>query len=492
MNKLNAINPLLERFSAMNKNRRIYLLSPQDLRPETIAVTFAKTSRSPKPFDEIAAELTADRAARFHEKWVVGYGHASVAEHAVLHIALENVSRLAIETIEGNRLASYTEKSTRYQKWEGDAYFFPEEIRQSQFRDEFVETCQILFKTYQDMMPAIQDWLDQRLDRGEGESTKSFERRVHSAAADVCRFLLPAASLANVGVTMNARTLEYAICKMLSSPLVEVQEIGKQLREVGQRETPTLIKYADCNEYLVGVRKKIRHYQGARNSSTRARDFTLIDWDENGQEKVLAGILFRFDPGDGFKAALDDVNRMSVKEQKELVERIMADRKRFDQPLREFEYATMTFEVIMDQGAYFEFKRHRMMTQTVGPLTADLGFAVPAAIVDAGCLEVYQEAMRQSAKLYQKMAAWNPDAASYIVPNGFNRRVLFTLNLREAFHLCRLRAAEHAHFSIRRVALKIAETISEIYPLFAPYLDIPQGQTTQEITSTYFYALNTN
>ena len=56
---------------------------------------------------------------------MVGYGHASVAEHAVLHLALENVSRLAIETIEGNRLASYTEKSTRYQQWDADAFYIP-------------------------------------------------------------------------------------------------------------------------------------------------------------------------------------------------------------------------------------------------------------------------------------------------------------------------------------------------------------------------------
>jgi len=51
----------------MTRNRRIYLLSPTDLSPETIAVTFAKTSRSPKPFDEIASELTDDRSAEFHE-----------------------------------------------------------------------------------------------------------------------------------------------------------------------------------------------------------------------------------------------------------------------------------------------------------------------------------------------------------------------------------------------------------------------------------------
>ncbi len=109
----------------MTKPRRIYLLSPRDLSPETIAVAFAKTSRSPEAFDVIAAELTDARSAKFHEKWVVGYGHASVAEHAVLHLALENVSRLAIETIEGNRLASYTEKSTRYQQWDADAFIYP-------------------------------------------------------------------------------------------------------------------------------------------------------------------------------------------------------------------------------------------------------------------------------------------------------------------------------------------------------------------------------
>ena len=39
------------------------------------------------------------------------------------------------------------------------------------------------------------------------------------AAVDICRFLLPAASLANVGVTINARALEYAICKTAQFPV---------------------------------------------------------------------------------------------------------------------------------------------------------------------------------------------------------------------------------------------------------------------------------
>ena len=65
----------------MTRERQIYLLDPQKLNPETIAVTFAKTSRSPESFREIAAELTGEKTTEFHEKWVVGYGHSSVAEH---------------------------------------------------------------------------------------------------------------------------------------------------------------------------------------------------------------------------------------------------------------------------------------------------------------------------------------------------------------------------------------------------------------------------
>jgi len=472
----------------MTKPRRIYLLRPKDLSPETIAVTFAKTSRSPQPFDEIAAELSEEKSARFHEKWVVGYGHSSVAEHAILHLALENVSRLAIETIEGNRLASYTEKSTRYQLWEGDAFYIPDELHNHLLQDRFIGTCQALFKTYKECLPKVITWLGGSIAREETESEKSYERRVQSAAADICRFLLPAASLANVGMTINARALEYAICKMLSSPLEEVQAIGERLREVGQIETPTLIKYASCNAYLVNLRKKLQTYNIRTQHEVSENDLDLIDWDKTGQEKVLAALLYRFDRKMNFRGCLDHVQALSIEKKESLIKAVMSDRGKFDQPPREFEYAQMTFDAIMDQGAYFEFKRHRMMTQTAQPLTANLGFTVPKGIVASGCEKTYIEVMGQAVDLYRQIAAWNPDVASYIIPNGFNRRVLFTLNLRQAYHFCRLRAAPTAHFSIRCVAQQVAETIKQIYPLLGSYLEVPEDETSESINTCYFDA----
>jgi len=158
--------------------RQVYLLRARDLPPETIAVTFAKTSRSPASFREIAAELSEEQSAKFHEKYVVGYGHASVAEHAVLHLAFENVSRLAIETIESNRLASYTEKSTRYQKWEPDGFYIPEEIRGSAFENLYSKTCTNLFAAYQASLGPVRAVVQSRVPRKEEETEARWDGRI--------------------------------------------------------------------------------------------------------------------------------------------------------------------------------------------------------------------------------------------------------------------------------------------------------------------------
>lgn len=477
----------------MSKHRRIYLLSPKDYSPETIAVAFAKTSRSPKPFDEIAAELSDESSARFHEKWVVGYGHGSVAEHAVLHLALENVSRLAIESIEGNRLASYTEKSTRYQKWDLDAFYIPEELSGLPIKNEYVQTCQHLFKTYENCLPKVKRWLAKTQPQRNGETESVFERRLIPGAVDICRFLLPAASLANVGMTINARALEYAIIKLLSSPLEEVRAIGERLREVGQLETPTLIKYASHNAYLASLPEKISVFnEQFPNQQVDKSDFRILSSDPDGEARVLAAILFRFGQGTDYQACFNYVTKLSAEQKENLVKELMEEKGKFDQPIRELEYAQLTFQAVMDQGAYFEFKRHRMMTQTVQPLLTDLGFAIPKGIIESGCQDEYLAAMRQAAHVYDQLKSINADIASYVVPNGYNRRVLFTMNLREMFHFCRVRAANNAHFSIQRVAHRLAEIVNDIYPLFGRYLDLPEGSTWQSVEKDFFTALNTN
>lgn len=463
--------------------RDIYLLSPRALSPETIAVAFAKTSRSPESFRAIAAELSDETSAQFHEKWVVGYGHASVAEHAVLHIAFENVSRVAIEAIEGNRLASYTEKSTRYQKWGTDDFTVPPELDGHPLRDEFIQTVRLLFSTYAESLEPVKNLIAGRTPRRENESDEAYDRRIRSQYVDRCRFLLPAAANANVGMTANARVIENAIRKMLSHPLAEVRQIGETLKEVAKAETPTLVKYADANAYLMQTTRELTAQ--ASNVEPRTSNWcALIDYDRDGEDKILAAALYRFGEM-GFAGALARVKSLPHNEREALAETLLGKLGKYDAPLRELEYSTYTFDLIMDQGAYAEFKRHRMMTQTPQRLTARLGYATPLLITEADFGSKYEAAMEAARQMYEKLHAFNPDVAQYIVPNGFNRRVLAQFNLREAFAFCQLRSAANAHFSIRRTAQKIYEEISRVHPLLAKYMKLRE-ETWQSVEENYF------
>jgi thymidylate synthase ThyX len=97
--------------------------------------------------------------------------------------------------------------------------------------------------------------------------------------------------------------------------------------------------------------------------------------------------------------------------------------------------------------------------------------------------------MEAAAATYEKLAEFNPHVASYVVPNGFNRGVLFTMNLREAYHFCQLRAATNAHYSIRRVALRVAEEICHVHPLLAKYMNQPEKEAWENIEAQYFTAV---
>ena len=94
--------------------------------------------------------------------------------------------------------------------------------------------------------------------------------------------------------------------------------------------------------------------------------------------------------------------------------------------------------------------------------------------------------MEAAALAFETLAGWNTDVAAYVVPNAFRRRVALTMNLREAFHFCELRAAPNAHFSIRRIAFRMAEVLREAVPLLAGYIRLPEGQSWEQIEREHF------
>jgi thymidylate synthase ThyX len=468
----------------MPHERQVYLLDPQKLAPETIAVTFAKTSRSPESFQQIAAELTNSKSAEFNEKWVVGYGHSSVAEHAVLHIAVENISRLAVECLESNRLASYTEKSTRYQTWNTDAFYVPEELKGHPLEAEYLKTCQILLETYQQLIPLVNEAIGRENPQSAGETSAAWERRVRSLAIDVCRFLLPAASLANVGVTINARALEHALTKMLSHPLAEVRRVGTEIKSCAMTSVPTLLKYANADEYLSRTSNCFSKLVLDPNEMSDSW-CQLVSCDPDIEERILAAELYK-QRNTTYTQCLDWAKKISLTEKKGFAQTLLDLDDKHSIPFRELEHANFTFDVLLDQGAYYEVKRHRMMTLTPQALTADLGYAIPIYIEKADALTQYSTALKQAQSTYNSIHKLFPEIASYIVPNAYNRRFIITTNLRSLIHFIKLRSAPNAHFSVRRLAQKMLEELTPLLPTFSDYISCNKSETVASIEKYFF------
>ena len=444
--------------------RRIYPLSPRDLTEEQIAVTFARTSRSPEPFDEIAQRVTEESAASFNERWVVGYGHASVAEHAVLHLAVENISRLACDTLEDNRLASYTEKSSRYQVIDPDSFHVPQELDSSRaLRETYIKTCRNLFTAYHKLLEGVLDHLRSALPRRDDERDSAYNLRLRRLATDACRAILPAATLTNVGVTANARTLEHAISKLMSSSLQEERDIGLELREQARSITPTLVKYADHNPYLAGLQAspdEMRHGPDENPETSVA----LLDYDRDAPQQLAAALLFR--SGGSYSDALARSATLSEHDRLALMHDAVRNIGPHDPAPREFEMVGYTFEFTFDYGALREFRRHRMQTYLSQPLTASNGYHVPSLIRDAGLESLFECAINDADTAFDELqsASGSPVLAQYLVTHAHRQRVLSRLSLRECYHLFKLRASLEAHESIRLPIIEAMRLAVEVQP----------------------------
>jgi thymidylate synthase ThyX len=447
---------------------------------EVIAVLFAYYSRSRDDLRTNLARLLADqelgvtgadrprasfglaneKARAFHEKWVVGYGHASVAEHAVVHLAIENVSIVASKVIEDLRLGAFTEKSTRYVVFDQRSYVEPPGLPPAALAS-YRSIVERLFATYLDLMPNVIAALEDRVPRAVGASEAAHHSALRSHACDLLRGLLPAGTRTNIGLTANARALEGLLSKMLSNPLGEVVAIAEAMHRAAQHVTPTLLKYAARNEYRAGFQRAVadvlrRVYTppaaGASATMVVNQPVRLVRYDRDALERVALALTYDgSDPQAHASGLIDGMRHASPRELEDIVRAAFAARGPHDPAPRGFEASSMTFELMLDYGAYRDLQRHRMLSPATQRLTCALGFETPAELASLGFGDAYQEPLLLVYEPWLALSA-HPLEAQYAVPLAYRVRTLWTLNLRELFHVVELRSAKQGHASYRRIA----------------------------------------
>lgn len=442
-----------------------------DLTPETLSAAYARISRSPLTIDALRRQACRDveKARRSNQRIIFAMGHHSVAEHAVFNFDLIGVSRLALEEIEHFRLASYTEKSQRYVTLEGERVR-PPELRDPKLRALFQDISGRQFRFYF----AAFARLHRRLRRQHAELVSSApgQRLVEGWAKEDARYVLPLAAGGQVGMTVNARTLEHMFRRWRLSPRAEVRRLAARLHALVMPVAPSLILFPDPSPF---DREAFAAMDGlfaalpVRAGRPAPAGLRIVAASDNGDDAILAARLaVRRGLDLGRARAL--VAGIAPAKKRELFREFFARAQFFSAMPREFEMADVTFQATVSASCFAQLKRHRMATLLPGGYDPELGVTLPPSFAAAGLESGFRRIVAASDKAYRRLREDCPAAADYVLTNAHRRLVLMRMNLRELYHFVRLRDDEHAQWDIRALAHDLAGLVRKRMPLAAMLL----------------------
>ncbi|MCX7994164.1 MAG: FAD-dependent thymidylate synthase [candidate division WOR-3 bacterium] len=431
--------------------------------PETISAAYARISRSPRSVSTLRKEALkeVEKARLSNRRIIFEMSHHSIAEHAVFNFDIIGISRRAVEEVERFRLCSYTEKSQRYVTLEGD-YVIPEEIKNSKFVDEYCTIISEQNNLYKILLEKLKSY---RLKNQPGVSDPKILKNIENAAKEDARYILSLATQTQLGTTINARNLELMIRRFASHELDEIRKLGNHLYRQVKHIAPSIILFYRANDYDQRTYPELKEYcdkikvLNDLNSEVRLEDYT-----RDGDDKILASLLFRVGRS-SFEQCLTAVKKLSRKEKIELFKNACKYLELYDTLPREFEMVNYTFSAVVSGSCFAQLKRHRMMTlinQDYDPL---LGITIPPSIKEIKMEEEFKKVIKKTEKLYKKIVKISPPAASYILTNAHRKRVLINLNLRELYHIVRLREDPTAQWDIQNIVHSMSEKAKKVTPL---------------------------
>jgi flavin-dependent thymidylate synthase len=408
--------------------------------PEVISASYARISRDPRGVAALRKEARSavEKARRSNERIVFGLGHASVAEHAVLNFDIGGISRLAVEGVEHFRLASYTEKSQRYIRLDRD-FIVPSELKGARLEREFRSLMRDLHEAYGNAFQSI---------AGCGGDA--------AVAKEDARYLMPLATATQLGMTVNARELEYMIRRLAGHPLSELRAFSKKMYAVTRALIPSLVRYPEPGPHCLDApeaRRKIRLMvpPRPRKRLSPVDAVRLIDATSGADERLAACIIFSTCriSAEGAAAA---ARRLGKKGREEVIAATMRRMGPHDAVWREFETVQFDFELIVSASCYAQLKRHRIATLIAQPYDIGLGLSIPRAFVDAKAVALLRREAARSERVYRQCGGSHEPAAEYALLNAHRRRVRMSINLRELYHFSRLRSDMSAQWEIRELS----------------------------------------
>ncbi|HDO19183.1 MAG TPA: FAD-dependent thymidylate synthase [Thermoplasmatales archaeon] len=186
---------------------------------ERVCAIAAALTHSKKKPDEVEKMNDSDLMKILSH--VIDLGHTSVVEHANFTFAISGVSRALTHQLVRHRIASYSQQSQRYVKFDEVSYVIPTSI----------EKNKELKRRYEEFMNRIWSEYNFLLDSGIPEED--------------ARYVLPNAAKTNIIVTMNARSLlNFFELRCCLHAQWEIRKLANMMLREVKKVAPTIFKKA--------------------------------------------------------------------------------------------------------------------------------------------------------------------------------------------------------------------------------------------------------
>jgi thymidylate synthase ThyX len=483
--------------------------------PEIQAYAMAKYSRSALSMKESLREITQQKAEKFLNTFYFQYGHRSIADLAHIALAIERLSILAAIVIADEQRWDGQERSTRYQDFKKSGYYTPNFGEDAEARTLYRRTVDQLFADYERLSETTFQYLRGITPKPDDMKQDAYERTLRARAFDISRYLLPLATNTSLGEIVNARTLESQVAHLLAHTHKEVRDLGgllkraaispaynaneeslralvaeiralspeladraerELLREV--RVAPTLVKYADPNQYEIETRRELRQAAVELMQGAKIEPAPLVDLlDDEPMEIELATTLLYGHCHYSYRQIRQSVAAAGDTRRREIIELGLRHRSKHDEMLRAFAAGQQfRFDILMDIGGFRDMHRHRRCVQIMQDFTTAHGFDTPPEVDAAGVRADYESAMKRAEAAVQKLSTDGLQEAGqnaqYAIPLAFRTRTLFKMDFAEAVYISELRTTPAGHASYRNVAYAMYAAVAARYPTLAKYFRV--------------------
>jgi thymidylate synthase ThyX len=482
--------------------------------PEIQAYAMAKYSRSALSMKESLREISQQKAEKFLNTFYFQYGHRSIADLAHIALAIERLSILAAIAVADEQRWDGQERSTRYQDFKKSGYYTPD-FGEPQSKQLYRETVDSLFTEYESLSESMFHYLASITPKPAEMKQEAYDRTLRARAFDISRYLLPLAANTSLGEIVNARTLENQVSHLLAHTHKEVRRLGELLKQaaispaynVNQeslkelveqiraaspelaaraeqellrevRVAPTLVKYADPNQYEIETRRTMRQIASELMGDLPIADAPTVDLlEEEPLEVELASTLIYEHSHYSYRQIRLAVQAAGEAIRREIIDLGLSHRGRHDEMLRAFcAGQQFRFDILMDIGGFRDMHRHRRCIQIGQEFTTRHGYDAPEELQAAGVRQNYDTVMQRTAAAVEQLAlqggAEAQESSQYAIPLGFRKRTLFKMDFAEVVYISELRTSPAGHFSYRNVAYAMYEALAKKYPALAKYLRV--------------------